>query len=85
MAHSTSFNQTTDVYLIVFGFNCVFSGCVTDLLRFMAVFVYWLGLFEPFCHLQMLRAALGKARLVCDSFGIKGGNHCLLLLVCICV
>jgi hypothetical protein len=51
----------------------------------MAVLVLWLGLFEPFCHLKPLRAAIGEARLVCDSSEVMGDNLCLLLLVCFCV
>jgi hypothetical protein len=62
-----------------------FSGCATVLLRFIAVLVLGLGLFEPFCHLKLLRAALGNARLVCNSSGVMGDHHCLLLLVCFCV
>lgn len=83
-SHSSSY-RTPAVYLTVFGFICVFSGCAAVLLWFMAVLVLWLGLFEPFCHLKPLRAALGKAQLVCDSSGVMGDNHCLLLLVCFCV
>jgi hypothetical protein len=71
--------------LTVFGFICVSSGCAIVLLRFMAVLILWLGLFEPFHHLKPLCAALGEARLVCDSSRVMGDNHCLLLLVCFCV
>jgi len=75
-------------YFPVFMLLCFvlgFSSCAIVLLRFIAVLVLWLGLFEPFCHLKLLRAALGKAWLVCDSFGVMGDHHCLLLLVCFCV
>jgi hypothetical protein len=84
-SHSFSFYLTPAVYLTGFGFICVFSSYATVLLRFMAVLVLWFGLFEPFCHLKPLCAAIVEAWLVCDSLGVMGDNHCLLLLVCFCV
>jgi hypothetical protein len=80
------------VEIIVTGF----CSSPTDLLQSLAVVLqqqpspggycfYWLGLFEPFCHLKQLCAAPGKARLVYDSFGIIDDYHCLMLPVCVCI
>jgi hypothetical protein len=82
-SHPIFLYHSSVVYLTVFVLFGVFLVCVTFLQRFLAVFDLWLWLFEPFCHLKSLLATLGKTRLVCDSSGIIGDNHCLLLL-CVC-